>query len=95
MAGYPETHPDAPSPEADIQYLKEKCEAGADVVITQLFFEVDIFNDWVRRCREAGITAHLLPGIMPILGYDKFMKMKNFTKTQVPQHIMDKLEELK
>lgn len=64
-------------------------------MITQLFFEVPVFNDWVKRCREAGITAHLLPGIMPILGYDKFMKMQKFTNTKVSQYVWDKLEELK
>jgi methylenetetrahydrofolate reductase (NADPH) len=95
VAGYPEVHPDAPSPEGDVMYLKEKCDAGADVVITQLFFEVPIFNDWVKRCREAGIKAHLLPGIMPILGYEKFMKMVKFTNTKIPQYIYDRLEELK
>ena len=47
VAGYPEVHPDAPTPEADIEFLKEKVDAGADLVITQLFFEVDIFNGWV------------------------------------------------
>lgn len=56
---------------------------------------MQVFDDWVERCREAGITAHLLPGIMPILGYEKFMKMQKFTNTKVPQHIWDKLEELK
>jgi len=40
-----------------------------------------VFNNWVNRCKAAGITAHLLPGIMPIMGYDKFMKMQKFTNT--------------
>lgn len=72
VAGYPEVHLEATSREDDIRYLKEKVDAGADFVITQLFFDNQIFYDWVRDCRLAGITCELLPGIMPILGYDKF-----------------------
>jgi methylenetetrahydrofolate reductase (NADPH) len=51
-----------------------KIEAGAEFVITQLFYENDIFFDWVKDCKEAGITCPIIPGIMPILGYDRFHK---------------------
>ena len=70
-------------------------DAGADFVITQLFFENQIFYDWVRDCRQAGIECEIIPGIMPILGYDRFHRMLKFTKTQVPDSLLQNLEEIK
>lgn len=64
--GYPKGHPDAGSLEADLQYLQEKVAAGADFVITQLFFEADTFFRFVEACRGLGITCPILPGIFPI-----------------------------
>ncbi|VDN52199.1 unnamed protein product [Dracunculus medinensis] len=57
---------DAPSYAADILYLKSKIEAGANFVITQLFFEVEVFEKFIRDCREIGITVPIIPGILPI-----------------------------
>lgn len=65
-AGYPKGHPDAGSFEADLKYLKEKVSAGADFIITQLFFEADTFFQFVKACSEIGITCPILPGIFPI-----------------------------
>ncbi len=71
MAGYPEAHPDAISddPELarkaysdDIAYLKKKVDAGADIVITQLFYDVELFIQFVKDCREAGINCPIIPG---------------------------------
>lgn len=67
-------HLTATSREDDIKHLKEKVEAGAEFVITQLFYDNDLFLEWVKDCRLAGITVPIIPGIMPILGYDRFMK---------------------
>lgn len=72
VAGYPEVHLEATDRDSDIKFLKEKCDAGADFIITQLFFENNIFYNWVADCRKAGITQRIIPGIMPILGYDRF-----------------------
>lgn len=72
VAGYPEVHLQAPSPSVDIQHLKEKVDAGADFIITQLFYENSIYYKWVADCRSAGIDCLIIPGIMPILGYDRF-----------------------
>ena len=66
MAGYPKGHPDAESFEADLKHLKEKVAAGADFIITQLFFEADTFFRFLKACSEMGITCPILPGIFPI-----------------------------
>lgn len=57
VAGYPEVHLTATSREDDIRHLKEKVDAGADFVITQVFYNNEIFYEWVRDCREAGIQC--------------------------------------
>lgn len=66
VAGYPETHAEAASPDEDLRRLKEKIDAGADYVVTQLFYDNARFFDFVRRCREAGIAVPIIPGIKPL-----------------------------
>lgn len=92
VAGYPEVHAQATSREDDIKHLKEKCDAGADIVVTQLFYNNEIFFEWVKDCRKAGITARIVPGLMPILGYDRFARTIKFCKTNVPPQIAADLE---
>ena len=64
--GYPTGHPEAESYEEDLRHLKEKVDAGADFVITQLFFRADTFLKFLDDCRAIGITCPILPGIFPI-----------------------------
>lgn len=66
VAGYPSGHPEATSYEEDLIHLKEKVDAGADFIITQLFFNAQVFLDFVNDCREIGIRVPIIPGIMPI-----------------------------
>ena len=66
VAGYPETHAEAASPESDIAYLKDKVDAGAEYIVTQLFYDNSKFFDFTACCRAAGIGVPIIPGIKPL-----------------------------
>jgi len=66
LLGYPNGHPDCVSYEDDIIHLKEKVDAGADFIITQLFFDIETFYKFYDDCRKIGITVPIIPGIFPI-----------------------------
>lgn len=70
-------------------------DAGAELIITQIFYDVDNFLKFVNDCKEMGITAPIIPGIMPIGNYGGFKKMTGFCKTKVPPGILTALEPIK
>lgn len=71
VAGYPEVHPEAPSPEADLQFLKAKVDAGATFITTQLFYDTPAFLRFAEGCRQHGIDVPIIPGLMPIRSADQ------------------------
>jgi methylenetetrahydrofolate reductase (NADPH) len=66
VAGFPEGHPETPNTLRQLDHLKHKCDAGADYIVTQLFFDNNAFHDWHDRCQLAGVKARIIAGIMPI-----------------------------
>lgn len=84
VAAHPETHPDAASPESDIDNLKRKLDAGASRAITQYFFDVDTFLRFRDRVAAAGITASIVPGILPVTNFEQVVKFSRMCAATVP-----------
>ncbi len=84
VAAYAETHPDALSPEADLDNLKRKLDAGATRAITNYFFETDTYLRFLDRCLAAGITAPIVPGIMPVSNFAQAVKFSAMCGATVP-----------
>jgi len=79
----------------EMVYLKEKVDAGADMIITQMFFDVEVFKDFVVACRKYGIKCPIVPGLMCINAYGGFRKMSKFCKTRVPDSLDEEIEKIK
>jgi methylenetetrahydrofolate reductase (NADPH) len=84
VAGYPETHQEAVSPTADLENLKRKCDAGADVVVTQLFYDNADFLRFRDRCRDLGIEQPIVPGVMPVTNYAQIRRIASLCKARLP-----------
>ncbi|MEJ0009126.1 MAG: methylenetetrahydrofolate reductase [NAD(P)H] [Alphaproteobacteria bacterium] len=96
VAAYPETHPQATSPKADLDHLKRKLDAGATRAITQFFFDVDVYLRFLERARAAGITAEITPGILPVTNVIQLKKFAAMCGTEVPHwlsHLLEGLDE--
>lgn len=86
-ACFPETHIHAASPEADLQHLVEKVEAGVDFLITQLFFDNAFYFDFVDRARGAGIDVPIVPGILPITQIGQLERMTSMCGASIPERL--------
>jgi methylenetetrahydrofolate reductase (NADPH) len=75
-----------------MKYLKEKVDVGVNFIFTQMFYDVDVFIDWVKAVREAGITIPIVPGIAPIQTWNGFMRATSLAKTIIPRSFLDVLE---
>ncbi len=92
-ACYPESHPESETSFDDIRYLKEKVDAGAEFLVTQMFFDNDILYNFMYRIREAGITVPVVPGIMPVTNPKSIKRICRISGSALPQRfcrIVDK-----
>jgi len=92
VACYPEMHPQAKSPDADLQALAAKIEAGADSAITQYFFNSDAYFRFVDEARKAGIHAPIVPGVMPITNSTQLMRFSDNCGADIPRWIRLRLQ---
>jgi methylenetetrahydrofolate reductase (NADPH) len=95
IAGYPEKHIEAPNIETDLKYLKEKVDAGAEYIVTQLFFDNKKFFDFVKNCREIGIKVPIVPGIKPLSTLNDIKLVPQIFSCDIPQEYYEALEKCK
>lgn len=94
VGAYPERHPESPSIDHDIEVLKAKVDAGATRAVSQFFFDIDAFLRFRDRIRSAGITAPLLPGIMPVSNFAGLQRMSAACGASVPQWLANHFDGL-
>eukprot|EP01129_Flabellula_baltica_P011963 TRINITY_DN532_c0_g1_i1.p1 TRINITY_DN532_c0_g1~~TRINITY_DN532_c0_g1_i1.p1 ORF type:complete len:622 (-),score=156.03 TRINITY_DN532_c0_g1_i1:68-1837(-) len=95
VAGYPNGHFDCPEGGDDVQFLKQKVDAGADFIVSQLFWSAEEYLKWTSDCVKAGITVPILPGILPIQGYASLRNITKMSDVPVPDYITRAIEPIK
>jgi methylenetetrahydrofolate reductase (NADPH) len=94
VAGYPEGHQEATSRESDLDNLKRKVDAGADFIITQLYYDNRFFFDFVERATAAGINVPIIPGIMPVLSVGQIQRIARMCGASIPRAMAEGMERL-
>lgn len=95
VGGYPEKHPEAPSFDIDLQNLKRKVDAGADAVVTQLFYDNSVFYRFREQSHRIGITKPIVPGIMPITEFSRIQRITSLCGASIPSRLCERLEAVK
>lgn len=94
VAAYPEIHPDAKNGQADLLHLKRKVDAGANLAISQFFFDIDAFLRFRDRCVAVGIEAEIVPGILPVSNYESLVKFAGPLNVKIPTWLHKRYEGL-
>lgn len=92
VAGYPETHPESPSVDFDLDHLKKKMDAGADEILSQFFFDPEVFLRWRDKVAARGISAPIVPGLLPILNFPKAVNFAKKCNANVPDFLVKMFE---
>jgi methylenetetrahydrofolate reductase (NADPH) len=92
VAGYPEKHQEAPNMETDLQYLKHKVDKGAEYIVTQMFFDNEVFFNFVKKCREIGINVPIIPGIKPIAVKDHLQILPKVFSVTIPNALASEVQ---
>jgi methylenetetrahydrofolate reductase (NADPH) len=92
VGGYPEMHQEAPSLDADIDNLKRKVDAGADVIITQLFYDNGDFLRWRDQCVAAGIHTPIVPGMLPVINLSQAQRITQLCGAKLPDTLVQRLQ---
>jgi methylenetetrahydrofolate reductase (NADPH) len=91
-ACYPEKHPEAPSLDSDIEHLKMKVDAGADFLVSQLFFDNELYFTFERQARAAGVNIPIIPGLMPITNFDQIRRFVAMCGASIPPKLRVEME---
>lgn len=91
VAGYPEKHMEAPNLDTDLMFLKQKVDAGADYIVTQMFFDNRVYFDFVEKCRNIGITVPIIPGIKPIALKNQLTVLPRIFSVDMPNELVKEL----
>jgi methylenetetrahydrofolate reductase (NADPH) len=92
VAGYPETHREAPDAQSDLENLKRKVAAGGDVVITQLFYDNSNFFRFREACDKLGIAVPIVPGILPVTNFNQIQRITNLCGASLPDEFLSSLK---